>query len=96
MQLVAGEAGQFEERRAGVEQEVQALAGQQLPAFAEFFFGFGGLVQQVLFELLHLLDGGEHGRAVARERFAVRIELRLNLRHGLFLVLEHVGTQHFW
>jgi hypothetical protein len=26
----------------------------------------------------------------------VRIELRLNLRHGLFLVLEHVGTQHFW
>ena len=90
MQLVAGEAGQFEERRAGVEQQVQALAGQQLPAFAEFVFGFGGLVQQVLFKLLHLLDGGVHGGAVARERFAVRIELRLNLRHGLFLVLEHV------
>ncbi|MNK71565.1 hypothetical protein D3C87_910180 [compost metagenome] len=91
VQLVAGEAGQFEKRRAGIEQQIQALTGQQLPALVEPGFGFGGLVQQTLFELLHMFDRREHGRAVAGKRFAVRVESGLDLRHGLLLVLQHIG-----
>ncbi|MNP01517.1 hypothetical protein D3C76_933360 [compost metagenome] len=74
VQLVAGQARQFEKRCAGVQQQVEALARQQLAAFFELRPGFGSLVQQVLFEHANLLDGAQHHRTVLGERLAVGIE----------------------
>ncbi|MOA53408.1 hypothetical protein D3C78_1768640 [compost metagenome] len=74
MQLVAGQARQFEKRRTGVQQQIEAFPGQQLAAFFELRPGFVGLVQQVLFEHANLLDGAQHHRTVLGERLAVGIE----------------------
>jgi len=77
VQLVTGQAGQFEKWRTGVQQQTEAFARQQLAAFVELGFGVGRLVQQVLFERAQLLDTDQHRRTVLRELFAVGIELRL-------------------
>jgi hypothetical protein len=43
VQFVTGQARQFEERRAGVQQQVQAFARQQLAALVELGLGLGAL-----------------------------------------------------
>ncbi|CAB5617645.1 Uncharacterised protein [Pseudomonas aeruginosa] len=81
VQLVAGQRGQFEERRARVEQQRQAFARQQLAAFLELRPGLGGLVQDLLLQLAEAGHGGEHGLAVAGEVLAVDVEFRLDRGH---------------
>ena len=51
VEFVAGQTGQLQERRAGVQQQVEALTGQQLAALVELGLGFLGLGQQGVFQL---------------------------------------------
>lgn len=81
MEFVAGQARQFEERRARIEQQVQALARQQLAALVELALGLGGFLQHGLFELAQLFDTGQHRRVVAREVSAVGIKVRFEDWH---------------
>ena len=81
VQPVAGQRGQLEERRTWVEQQVDALARQQLAALFKLGLGLGGLVQHLLFHVAEAGDGGKHGLAVLREAFAVNVDFRLDDRH---------------
>lgn len=81
VQLVAGQRGQFEERRARIEQQRQAFARQQLSAFLELRPGLGGLVQDLLLQFAEAGHGGEHGLAVTGEVLAVDVEFRLDRGH---------------
>ena len=83
VEFVAGQAGQFQERRAGVQQQVEALTGQQLAALVELGLGFLGLGQQGVFQLAQLGDGRQHGFAVLRERWAVGVDQGFNGWHGV-------------
>lgn len=81
MEFVAGQARQFEERRARVQQQVQALARQQLAALVELALGLGGFLQHGLFELAQLFDTSQHRRVVACEISTVGIKVRFDDWH---------------
>ena len=83
VELIAGQAGQLQERRAGVKQQIEALARQQLAALVELGLGFLGLGKQGVFQLAQLGDGGQHGVAVLRELRAVGVDQAFNHRHGV-------------
>ncbi|MCY1402940.1 hypothetical protein D9M71_181020 [compost metagenome] len=83
VQLVAGQGGQFEERRAGIEQQVDAFTRQQLAALLELGLGFLRLVQHLLLDVAEGRYGVQHGFAVLREGFAMDIDFRLDHGHCL-------------
>ncbi len=80
---VAGERRQFEEWRAGIEHQRDALARQQLAALVEAILGGGGGRARALLQSSHPGDQRQHAVAIALEPDAAGGNRVLDDGHGI-------------
>ena len=80
--LQAGERREFEERRAAVEQKIDAVARQKLAALCELLGRFGGVGADLGFQAAHLLQQLQMALAVGARGVGVEVDSAFDGGHA--------------